>query len=190
VTARALERSTWLAFYVVLGCAACTSDEERCRQANADATQAWQAHANAMQSGIDDARATQSEAQTKLTREVEPRLSDNAAKAANARYERSTDSWMRAYKAEQASACERDAQCKELRRQNHDAVERVKDLSPKLAAVKGVLAALGGDAEKTKTLADAITPESGNTLLTAAKTAGALAYETCKDVELNATPTR
>ncbi len=172
---------------------ACTSDAERCAQTSQAAIESWQAYANTLQAGIDEARAHQSESQAKLSLEIEPRLAKGAVEAASARYDRASDAFMRAYQANQAAACDKDAECKKYKSQAVRAGDRLEELSPKLEAVRAVMAALAGkakQAERAKSLADAIAPESGNALLAAAKVQSEAAFEPCQSAGETSTPAR
>jgi hypothetical protein len=172
---------------LLAGAVSCKSAEENCALAQAAAEQAWQAQLTTLQKQSNDARETQANSETKLIKEIEPRLAQAAAQEASARYDRNSNAWMRAYQASQSSACARDAECARTRQSNAEAKEKQQDLAPKLSAVLAVLAAIRSPAEAAKQAVDAVVPEFGNAQIDAAKQLSARAYEACKNVRPKAT---
>ena len=160
----------------------CKSQAEKCDAARTNAEQAWRIYVTALASARAAALATQADTKSKLTGQVEARLSDASARAASQRYDRGTDAWQRAYQANQSAACAGDSECAQLKQANANAIEQTDDLMHKLPLARAGLAALRGDAEAIKRAAAAVTPEQGNAPLQKAKLASDAAYRACKDL--------
>ncbi len=167
---------------------ACKSAEDKCTLAQNAAEQAWQMQLTDLQAQAKQARAAQASSETKLIKEIEPRLAQAAEKAASARYNRDDDAWMRAYKANQNAACARDPECARTKQTNAEAKDKQQNLVPKLMAVQAALATVRGAADKAWQAAQAVMPELGNQLLDTAKQHSAAAYAACKDLKPKADP--
>lgn len=160
----------------------CESAEEKCRKVRDDANSALQDYVAALERARSAAAATQSETHAKLTGEVEPRLSPAAQKAADSRYDRSSEAWARAHTIALNDACAKDAECRALKRKNADARTLLADLDERLPLARAAQTAAGATAEEAAKAAAATIVHPEYPQLKRARELAAQAVELCKDV--------
>lgn len=169
------------ALWLLPGIAGCESDEEKCRKARAAATAEWTAYVAALDGARAQAVETQRQAHATLSHEIEQRLSPEAQRIADGRYARSDGAWVRAHTIAMNEACQRDAQCSDLKRRNAEATASIADLDERLPLARAALEAARGPAEAAKRAAEAAIIHPEYPQLKRAQQLTAAAAELCGD---------
>ncbi len=167
----------------VLACLGCESAQHKCDTARAAAEKAWTGYVQALEHAHAAALAAQSAAQAKLSSEVEHRLAPAAQKLADARYDRSSGAWLRAYQSAYHEACERDAECAALNQKNAEAKATIEDLSDRLVLARAARDAATGDSQAARTAAAAVIVHPEYPQLKQAQQLESAAYERCHDLK-------
>lgn len=161
---------------------ACKSAEEECEEARVNAERGWQQMIDTHMKAHSASVAAQTEATTRLIRDIEPRLSAAAEQAATQRYDRGTDAWQRAFIASQNALCSAEPECSQIKRENAAAQAAQEELVEKLVSERAALAAVRQAPARMKEAAKQVTPDVKDAALQGAKQASEAAYEACKDI--------
>jgi hypothetical protein len=167
---------------VILHSIGCQSAAEKCSKAQAAAGTAWAAYVKQLESVRAQALATQGAAHRKLIDEVDKRLAPEAQKAADGRYDRSSEAWLRAYRSSFDAVCTRDAQCRGLRRQEVESTATIADLTERLGPATAAASAARGLAAAAKRTSEAVILHLEYPQVKAAQQLTLEAYERCKDL--------
>jgi hypothetical protein len=160
----------------------CKSAAVKCEEARAASETAWGAYADALQHASQAARAAGSDAQHALTGDVERRLAPGAQRAADARYPRSSEAWLLAYRTAYEDACAKDDECNRLRQQSSDARLKLEDVLDRLPHAQAARAAARGDAESAREAAKHVVGHPEFPEYTSAQSLSVAAYKACKDL--------
>jgi hypothetical protein len=166
----------------------CESAAAKCQKAQKASEAAWGGYADALQQATKAAHNAQSEAQHALTGTVEHRLTPGAQKAADARYPRSSEAWLLAYRSAYEDACEKDDECNRLRQQSSDAKIAIEDLSDRLPHAQAAHAAAVAPAEQAREAAKAVVGHPEFPEYQSAQTLSIAAYKACKDLASGTAP--
>jgi hypothetical protein len=166
----------------VLAAAACTSTEEKCRIAREAAVAEWNGYVTTLESLREQAVAAQSESQSRLTHDVEPRLSLAALRVADGKYNRGDGAWFRAHTIALQDGCKADAECSVLKRTNAEAALAQKDLDERLPLARAALTSVTGPPDAAQTAAKAVILHPEYPQLKEAQQRTAEAAERCRDL--------
>jgi hypothetical protein len=171
----------------ILGCiavllAGCESAAQKCAKARAAATAGWAGYAGKLERTRAGAVAAQKDAQQGLTADVEPRLAPLAQKAADAKYPRSSEAWLRAYRIAYEDICARDTECDGLKNQVADAKATIEDFADRVPLARAAQRAMSGDLEAAKLASKAVVPHPEFPQLKEAQQLTQQMIERCKDV--------
>ena len=168
--------------------AGCESAAVKCQKGRDAAHAAWAAYISELEATRDVATKTQVDVHSRLNGVVEPRLMPEAQKAADARYDRSAEAWLRASKTAFTELCGKDTECNTLREQRMQANATLGDMDERLplavAARDAQRAAVAAALEASK--GAVIDPE--RPALKAAQQLTLALAEQCEGVPLEAAP--
>lgn len=177
------DAQTWIAALVLLlAPAGCEGRVPKCHKAREAAAAAWGEYVTALEQARELARATEVEANDRLSGDIELRLSPIAQKQADARYDRSSEAWSRAHTVAFNDFCAKDAECSELKRRNAEAKRLVADLDERLPPARAALAAARGPAEQAARASASVIVHPEYPQLAHAKERTAAAVELCADI--------
>jgi hypothetical protein len=172
---------------VILGCitlllAGCESAAQKCAKAREAAAAGWAGYADKLERTRAGAVAAQKDGQQGLTTDVEPRLAPLAQKAADAKYPRSSEAWLRAYRIAYEDICARDTECDGLKNQVADAKGTIEDFADRVPLARAAQRAMGGDLEAARLASKAVVPHPEFPQLKEAQQLTQTMYERCEAV--------
>ena len=112
--------------------AGCESAAVKCQKGRDAAHAAWAAYVSELEGARDAATKTQADIHSRLNGVVEPRSMPEAQKAADARYDRSAEAWLRASKTAFIELCGKDSECSGLRDQRVQSNATLEDVKERL----------------------------------------------------------
>lgn len=128
----------------------CTSDEEKCAEAQAAAEIHWKAYVDVLSAEEAEATAHVQAYTSAITGEVGFRLKQAAKAEANRLHDKTSSAWHRAYDARLKAACSQDSECSELRLAERAATHAIEQLKEPLATAQEALARVHGTAEQAR----------------------------------------
>ena len=171
------------ALLVVLVLCGCESSQDKCHRLQRAAGSAWDAYAKVLAAAGDQSQRAHDSAKAKVEGDVQKRIDAEAHRQADRLNQAATSAWWRTYDAAQQALCAKDAECLELKRQMAQADVELKDLSARLAAVRGAQAAATASTAEAKRTAEAVPDDFDHGELKPARAASAEAAKACADVE-------
>ncbi|MGD8860838.1 MAG: hypothetical protein PVI30_12580 [Myxococcales bacterium] len=165
----------------LLALGACESAEERCTRGRAEARVAWERYVDALTTAREQAEQTHERAQTKISGEIQRRLSPAAQAAADAHYDRHTDAWTRAFESNLAKACDEEPECSRLQEQSIEARTLLRDFRDRVPAARAALEAVDGPLGIAEHRGKAVPAHPDYPQLAAAREATVRARELCAD---------
>jgi hypothetical protein len=160
----------------------CETAAQKCGKARDAAGAAWATYIEALAQARTAADNAQRDAQARLTGEIEPRLAPIAQQAADVKYPRSSEAWLRAYRIAYEDACARDQECNRLRDQATDARSTLEDFADRVPLAQAAMRAQNDDVEAAKRAASVVPLHPEYVQLKQAQQLSQVAYERCKDV--------
>jgi len=179
-------RSTLLILVVTLALWACESAQKKCAKANDSAAGAWAAYVGQLESVRDRAVAVQSASHKRLIDQVDKRLEPQAQTAADARYDRSSEAWLRAYRSSFDALCTKDAECADLKQKQAEAIAVMEDFNERLPLAIAAAKAAHGPPDEAKRTSEAVILHPEYPQVKAAQQLSLDAYERCKDLPATA----
>jgi hypothetical protein len=158
---------------------ACESAEERCARGRTEARGAWERYIAALESARTEAEQTHDRAQTRIHGEIQRRLSPAAQAEADARYDRHTDAWTRAFESNLKKACDQEPECSRLQEESIAARTLLRDFADRVPAAREALEAVDGPMGIAEHRGKAVPPHPDYPQLAAAREATARARGLC-----------
>jgi hypothetical protein len=162
----------------------CKSPQEKCAQAQDEATRAWKAYVAVLETAREKALKTQRDTTAALTTDIEKRMSEKAKAKASELYDQGDGAWQRAYNAAYNTACREDEECSRAKLGNAQARKDAAELLERLQAARAAKEAARGDAAKARLAADKVADDYANReLVKAARAVSEAASLACREVK-------
>lgn len=166
----------------MLAICACESAIKKCAKANDAAASAWAAYVGELESVRDRAVSVQGASHKRLIDEVDKRLAPQAQQAADARYDRSSEAWLRAYRSGFDGLCTKDAECAGLKQKQAEASAVIEDFNERLPLATAAATAAHGPAAAARKASEAVLLHPEYPQVKAAQELSLDAYDHCKDL--------
>jgi hypothetical protein len=177
----ASSRTTALLCALIIG--GCESAESKCQKAQDSARTAWQLYEKRLVDDAAKAHATKSDAQSKLSGAIEKRIGAIAKRAADARFNPSEPGWLRGYQAQFDMTCDKDDECKGLRRANHEAEDKERSVASRMGTPPRALAAMQKAVAEAASELKALEPDFEYPEFKSAVTASQSAFKACSEAQ-------
>jgi hypothetical protein len=127
--------------------AGCESAEQKCANARNAALADWSAYVQTLEQARAKALEVQKTAAIKLSEDVDKRLLPVAQHAADRRYPRSSEAWLRASKSAYNDLCAADSECSAQKHQSFEAGVALEELDERLVLARAARDAMPGDTD-------------------------------------------
>ena len=161
--------------------AACESADEKCARARDEAQATWTSYVVSLESAMEDARDTQRTGKEQMSAH-EQRLSEPVKRDADARYERASGAWMRAFESGMHKACSADPDCDELKQALAKADDVLDEVGQRLEPAKRAQAAMALTVDEAKQASEAVPIHAGYPVAKAAQASTGAMAEQCEDL--------
>jgi len=172
----------WIIATVLACVIGCASAEEKCEEAQDAARASWGAYAAELDETLKTAKTEATKLALRMRDDVEPRMGKRAEAAADARHDRSTAEWHRAYDAHIKAVCTTDADCKQLKMDQRTNTMRVEETKVLVAKTVKVTTLIGSNIDRACDVGKAI-EEFERDSIREARELTIAARDTCADVD-------